>query len=90
MQFNSVSYLDNGIVVKTDKRGDGFYEIVVKGPIKGVGGAQGVIAIISRQCVGGKWCLYEPQMSGCTGRFNSRKAAMSHALAIAAQWAGHA
>ena len=86
----TVSYLDNGVVVKTDKRAHGSYEIVIKGPIKGVGGAQGVVAIISRQCLGGKWFLYEPQMSGCTGRFKSRKAAMSHALAIAAQWAGHA
>jgi hypothetical protein len=72
------------ITVKEDRRGDGFYEIVVSGPFKGVGGQRGIAAIISRQCVGGKWCLYETGLSGVTERFKTKKAAVERAIQITA------
>jgi hypothetical protein len=74
--------------VKTDRRGDGFYEIVVRAPYKSVGGNVGVVGIISRQCVGGKWCVYEPIQQAVTNRFKTKKDAIGYLVSIAHQVSG--
>jgi len=84
-----ISYTHVGdITTRTDKRGDGFYEITVTGPREDLGGKNGIVAVISRQCVGGKWCLYPWGPIGAVEKFKTQQNAMERAYAIAAEKAG--
>jgi hypothetical protein len=61
--------------VREDKRSGGFYEISVS-----MNGS--LVAVISRQCVGGKWCLYPAAAFAAPIRFKTKQAALTHATSI--------
>lgn len=87
MQRMTYEYVGD-IVIKTDKRTDGFYEITVTGPREDLGGKNGIVAVISRQCTGGKWVVYPWGPAGSHYRFKTRKQALECATDIAKEKAG--
>lgn len=70
------TYRESGLILREDARSSGFVEIVV------YCGDTDVVAIISRQCVGGKWCLYPYKEHGKVQRFRAKKAAVGAAASL--------
>lgn len=63
-------------------RHGGFHEIGIYVPEVIEGAGRILVAVISRQCTGGKWCVYSSR-SGLIGRYTTKKTALSAANEVA-------